>query len=224
MSAEALCKRVTQFGFTLLEHEFALDARQHTVDRLRGSTKALIWARTGDQTLITSNPLRVADYLALLEKQEYSYLMRDGAMVQIAYTLTNTDIDRHRLAYYPCPFEIDAAELRRYDGGILDYILENFMDDVEANVVLRSPIRFDYAPEAAQNFHPASHITINDPTCRIPARAPLAFDTFMKFLLENFYVEASGQRAIAAALRFSHEPDCLSAHDRGRAHLNWAHA
>lgn len=223
MSAEALCKRVTQFGFTLLEHEFALDARQHTLARLRGSTKALIWARTGDQTLITANPLRVADYLALLEGQEFSYLMHDGAMVQIAYTLTNANIDRHRLAYYPCPFDINPAELRRYDGGLLDYILENFMDDVESNVVLRSPIRFDYAPEAAGDFHPASHITINDPGCRIPARAPLAFDTFMKFLLENFYVAAWGQRAITAGLRFPQEPDCLSAHDRGRAHLSWAH-
>lgn len=224
MSAEALCKRITQFGFTLLEHEFALDARQHTVARLRGSAKALIWARTGDQTLITANPLRVADYLALLERQEFSYLMRDGAIVQIAYTLKNNSIERHRLAYYPCPFEITAAALRRYEGGILDYIVENFMSDVETNVVLRSPIRFDYAPEAAQGFHPASHITINDPGCRIPARAPLTFDTFIKFLLENFYVDAWGERAVTAALRFSQEPDCLSADDKKRAHLHWSHS
>lgn len=223
MSAEALCKRVTQFGFTLLEHGIALDARQHTVTRLGGSTKSLIWARTAGQTLMTASPLRLADYLALLERQEFSYVMRDGAIVQIAYTLTRANIDKHRLAYYPCPFEINSAELVRYDGGLLDYINENFMDDVESSIVLKSPIRFDYAPGAAGGFHPASHITINEPGCRIPARAPLAFDTFMKFLLENFYVDAWGQRAIIAALRFSQEVECLSAHDRGRAYLNWAH-
>lgn len=223
MSAEALCKRVTQFGFTLLEHEFALDARQHKVAKLRGQTKTVIWARAGDETLITANPLRVADYLSLLQRQEFSYLMRDGAIVQIAYTLTKSAIDKHRLAYYPCPFHINPSELRRYDGGIFDYIIENFMGDVEANVVLRSPIRFDYAPEAAQDFHPASHITINDPGCRIPARSPLTFDTFIKFLLENFYADAWGERAVTSALRFSNEPDCLSLHDQGRAYLNWSH-
>ncbi len=224
MSAEALCNRVTQFGFTLVAHDFALDAKQHIINRLSGSTKALIWARTENGTLITPNPLRVADYLALLAKQEYSYLMRDGAIVQVAYTLTKSTIDRHRLAYYPCPFNIKTSELQRYNGGVLDYIVDNFMGDVEENVVLRSPIRFDYAPNAAQEFHPASHITINDPGCRIPARAPLTFDTFIKFLLENFYVDAWGERAVTAALRFSQEPDCLSAHDRGRAHLNWSHS
>lgn len=224
MSAEALCKRVTQFGFTLLAHEFAIDARQHTVTRLRGSTKAMIWARKGDESLITAAPHRVADYLALLERQEFSYLMRDGAIIQIAYTLTHSTIIKHRLSYYPCPFEIAPADLQRFDGGLLDYIRENFMDDVESRVVLRSPIRFDYAPEAARDFHPASHITINDPGCRIPARGPLTFDTFMKFLFENFYLDAWLEQAVTAGLRFSEEPDALSRHDKGRAHLTWSNA
>lgn len=223
MSVEALCKRVTEFGFKLLEHEFALDARQHTVARKSASTKDLIWAREGDRPLIFPNPLRVADYLSLIEKLEYSYLMRDGALIQIAYIITNGTIKKHRLAYYPCPFEIGLTDLQRYGGSLFDYIIENFMSDVERTVVLRSPIRFDFAPEAAQDFHPASHITINDQSCRIPVRSPLSFDTFMKFILENFYVAAYGNRAIRAALRFSQEPDCLSPHDRGRAFLNWAH-
>jgi hypothetical protein len=221
MSAEALCKRVTEFGFKLLEHGFALDARQHTVARRSNSTKDLIWARDGAQALIISTPLRVADYLSLIERLEYSYLMHDGALVQIAYIIKNKKIEKHRLVFYPCPFEIVLADLQRHEGGVLDYIIDNFMSNVEANVVLKSPIRFDFAPEAAQDFHPASHITINDPSCRIPVRAPLSFDTFMKFILENFYVDACHNREIMAALRFAIEPDCLSPHDRGRAFLNW---
>jgi hypothetical protein len=44
----------------------------------------------------------------------------------------------------------------------------------------------------------------------------------MKFILENFYVSACGNREIMAALRFVQEEDCLSSHDRRRAFLNWA--
>ena len=43
-----------------------------------------------------------------------------------------------------------------------------------------------------------------------------AFDTFMKFILENFYFDVS-------ELAFSHEEDCMSDHDRSRAYLHWTH-
>jgi hypothetical protein len=186
MSVESICRRVTQFGFTLLETEFALDARQHKVDRLSSTRKALSWVRDDGAGLMTGNPSRVSDYLAVLERLDYSYLMRDGGNVQVAYVYDNNEIERHRLAYYPCPFQISSVELERQGSALVDYINDAFMGDVEENVLLRSPFRFDYAPDASGDFHPASHLTINGPTCRIPARAPLKFATFMKFILENF--------------------------------------
>jgi hypothetical protein len=223
MSVEALCRRITQFGFTLLKGEFAIDARQHTIERLSTRRKSLIWARDTSNSLITGNPARINDYLSILERQEYSYLMCDGGVLQIAFVYDRSEIERDRLSYHPCPFPITPDELRAFGGGLLEFIRDAFMDRIEENLLLRSPIRFDYAPAAVADFHPASHVTVNDPSCRIPARAPLRFDTFMKLILENFYLEAWQDPAIARELAFSQEDECLSDHDRGRAYLHWMH-
>ena len=223
MSAETLCRRVTQFGFSLLGAGFALDARQHRVDRLSSTRKAVIWTRTDERNLIANSPSRISDYMSILENQEYSYLMHDGGIIQVAYVLNRKDIEKHRLAYYPCPFQINDRDFSRYGGAIIDYLTDNMLDDFEANVVLRSPIRFDFAPDAAADFHPASHVTINDSSCRIPARAPLTFDTFMKFVLENFYLSAWKTDSVAKFLRFGQEPECMSQHDRRRAYISWTH-
>jgi hypothetical protein len=103
------------------------------------------------------------------------------------------------------------------------YLAEVFMGDLDEHLLLRSPIHFDLAPGATADFHPASHITINDPSCQIPARSPLKFDTFIKFVLENFYLQTWQHSKVRHALAFSQENECLSAHDKGRAYLNWAH-
>lgn len=224
MSAETVCRRATNFGFTLLGNEFAIDARQHFVEQLSATRKSMMWVRTAERSLMAGNPARLEDYISLLANQEYSYLMNDGGVVQIAYIFDRDQIERHRLAYYPCPFLIERGDLSPYaGGGLLDLINDQFMSEIEENVLLRSPIRFDYVPAQASDYHPASHITMNDPSCRIPARAPLNFDTFMKFVLENFYLSAWQAPVICRELTFSHEADCMSDHDKRRAYLDWTH-
>jgi hypothetical protein len=173
---------------------------------------------------MTANPSRVGDYLRILENQDYSYLMSDGGIVQISYTFDRLQISSHRLAFYPCPFDITPHDLSAFDGGLLDLIQNVFMNDLEAGLLLRSPIRFDYSPDCEADFHPASHITINDPSCRIPVSAPMSFSTFMKFILENFYNEAWCNSSISKELVFRQEKSCLSKHDGARAFLTWAYS
>jgi hypothetical protein len=224
MTPEATSRHVTQFGFTMLENGFALDARQHVVRSQTATRKSLIWARSVDSTLITGNPARLEDYISLLGNQDYSYLMNDGGVIQISYIFDRDQIERHRLTYFPCPFLISRRDLTPHgEEGILDFINDQLMTEVEENLLLKSPIRFDYAPGAAADYHPASHVTLNDPSCRIPARAPLNFDTFMKFVLENFYFDAWQSQAVIHELAFIHEEDCMSDHDRSRAYLDWVH-
>jgi hypothetical protein len=221
MTAESLCARVTEFGFTLLGADFALDARQHKIEKLSATQKSLTWVRGGGGKIITG--LKIYDYLSLLERQEYSYLMNDGGIIQLAFIFNGREIARHSLSYYPCPFSIEREELDAHGGGLLEFITDAFLDKIEDSILLRSPIRFDYAPDAVAEFHPASHVTINTTSCRIPARSLLQFDTFMKFILENFYLAAWQHPKIVRALTFRLETECLSAHDKSRAYLNWAY-
>jgi hypothetical protein len=223
MSVEALCRRVTNFGFQMLANDFALDARQHKIEQLSARQKMLMWVRNPLNSLMSGNPAKLGDYLTLLENQEYSFLMRDGAVLQISYVFNGTEIERHRLCYHPCPFAITSRDIRGFEGGLLELIQSSFMDRLEESVLMRTPIRFDFAPEQATASHPASHITLNDPSCRVPARSPLGFDTFMKFILENFYPDIWEHSTVKGALVLHQETECLAPLDRVRAHLYWSH-
>ena len=226
MKIESLCRRVTRFGFTLLGEAFALDAKPHKIQSLSTTVKSLIWVRENDSRLMIDNPSRISDYLSILKRQDYSYLMNDGGVIQILFVYDGNRIARHRLLYYPCPFLFDPHEIDQTGNGpppLVDFIIETFMDELDENLLLRSPVRFDYAPTEATDFHPASHLTINDPSCRIPVRSPLGFDTFVKFILENFYMKAWQHGRIKKDLIFHQEEECLSVHDKHRAFLTWKH-
>lgn len=222
MSLAALSRRITEFGFNLLGSDFALDARAHVVSQLSRTRSTLMWAREDpDASLIIDDPARIMDYLALLERKEYSFLLRDGAIIQLSFTFEEGAIDRHRLVYYPCPFSIDFDLMHDFDASLSDIIREVYLGDLENSVALKSPIRFDFAPEATADFHPASHITFNEQTCRIPVRSPMRFDQFMQFILEQFYPDILQDEGISQAIVREHDNECLSDHDRGRMHLTW---
>ncbi len=221
MSLAGLCRRITQFGFNLLEKEFALDARIHVVRQLTRTRYSLTWKRDDpDGPLILGDPARILDYISILKRKDYSFLLRDGAVVQLSYTFDRESVDSHRLVYYPCPFSIDISLMDQFDASLTDLINGIYLDDVES-VVLKSPIRFDYAPEVAADFHPASHVTFNSNTCRIPVRAPMRFDQFMRFIIEKFYPDTLEDESVARQLLHGRHEECLSAHDRSRMHLNW---
>lgn len=221
MTIERLCKRVTDFGFSLLEAELAIDAQAHKVIEISETQKSIIRARDSDVSLVSSIPSKLSDYISLVEARDYSYLMKDGGIIQIAFTYNGNEVEKHRLVFYPCPFSITLEELEKFNGGLSEFIEENFMDALDEYVLSRSPIRFDYDPESGKEFHPASHITFNDRNCRIPAHAPLYFDTFIKFVFENFYLDAWTHPVTAPALSFTQEKPCLSEHDSSRAYLHW---
>lgn len=223
MTAYSLSKRITQLGFSLLSADFAMDARQHVVGRLSRTRSSVMWSRASTESMMIECPSRIQDYCKILENLEYSYLMNDGGVFQIAYTLNKARVESHRLLYFPCPFSLDFERARAFEGGLLDFIKENYLENDGGNIVMRSPLRFDYTGNRVAEFHPASHLTINDPCCRIPARAPLQFDTFMKFILENFYLPAWKTAKILAELRFDQEDECLSDHDKSRAYLQWSY-
>lgn len=225
MSLAALSRRVTEFGFNLLGNGFALDARPHVVSQLSGTRSTLMWVRDDpDASLIIDDPARIMDYLSLLERKEYSFLLRDGAIVQLLYTFEGNVIDRHRLVYYPCPFSIDFELMQDFDANLSDIINAVYLGDLENSIALKSPIRFDYAPDATADYHPASHITFNEQTCRIPVRSPMRFDQFMRFILENFYPDILQDEGVLQAILNEHDNECLSDHDRGRIHLTWRNA
>ncbi len=226
MSVGRLCRDITNFGFNMIEAEFAWDANVHKVDQISANKEALIWVQNQDLHAMIEIPSRVNDYCSLIASKDYSYLMNDGGIIQTAYMYDNDRISKHRLLYFPCPFRIDDYEVGEITGELvplLDRIVET--EDFPDNFLLRSPIRFDYAPHDASEFHPASHMILNDPDCRIPVKSPLRVHTFIQFVFENFYLTAwkhpGVQESFARLREEGREGECLSAHDRELAFLDW---
>ena len=168
MNVEKLCAHITNFGFDLVGAELALDANPHIAKEISGNRKSLIWVRDQRAPLMIANPSTFDCYRSIIKTKDYSYLMSDGGVIQIALTYDGWRIEAHRFLYHPCPFLVTKAEVDEFGGGLLDFIDSTYMDDAKDNLLLRSPIRFDFAPDAATESHPASHLTLNGPDCRIP--------------------------------------------------------
>ena len=137
--------------------------------------------------LFRSRTPTMDEYIGWVENNSYSALLFDGAIIQVSFDFSGSALVGHRLHYFPCPFDLDAALVRRepfrevlelYAGG-------SNLDEIR----LRTPIRFDFRwdDEAATGGHPASHMTFQWSHARVPVLAPLSLGHFVRFIFKNFY-------------------------------------
>ena len=222
MSAFALGKRVSAFGFSMLERGHALDAQSHIVTEYANGVCALSWMRTDNSPLMIPAFPRVDDYVDVLRNRNYSFLMSDASIVRLLYTLKGAKIIKHCVTYWPSPFVFDDYALSA-EEPLVDVIESFYLDKAREETVLVGQLRFDYDPSSAASNHAASHLTLNRPECRIPVRSPLSFDTFMRFVLENFYQAAWADKPIRDQLKFKQETSCLHKDDTRKIHMNWQH-
>jgi hypothetical protein len=133
-----------------------------------------------------SAPSSIVEYRAWVEARSYSALLTDGALLQITYEFDGRNVVRHRLAYVPCPFDID-REMLRTDPP-LD-VIDLYAAGDSGDVLLRSAIRFDFDLSRSRAGHPASHLTVNSNTCRVACVGPLRLGHFVSFVFRHFYPE-----------------------------------
>lgn len=126
----------------------------------------------------------VDEYIRWIQAEAYSAILYDGAIIQLSYDFVGDELVGHRLLYYPCPFNVDQAMLR--EEPILD-VMELYKQQDNSYIRLRSPLRFDYSPEAQARGHPASHLTILSNDCRWAVVAPLSPGHFIRFVFRHFY-------------------------------------
>jgi hypothetical protein len=123
-------------------------------------------------------------YLAWVEAGAYSAVLYDGSLLQMTYTVKDGRIVGHRLAYVPCPYDVDLDLIR--GGEPIADVVRLYSDQSQ---ILRSPIRFDFDPDSAKLGHPSAHFTINNINCRIACIAPMHSLRFVDFIFRNFYRE-----------------------------------
>lgn len=166
----------------------ALDFLQQRGFLLYSPTPRLSQTRVSWHTSYEFNPSRpyatIAQYVEWATQSHYSAVLPDASLLQITYDLVGGVVAGHRLAYVPCPVVVDAELL--LEEAFVD-VVETHLEDGLRSVVLRSPVRFDYDPAATKPRHPAAHLTMNGPDCRIGCIAPVHPYQFLDFVYRHFY-------------------------------------
>jgi hypothetical protein len=163
----------------------------------------------------------IADYMNALAAGAYSAVLLDGSLIQVEYGVLGGEVVSHRLAYVPCPYIVD-LDLLMSELPLAE-VMEVYAVDLPASLAIRTPIRFDYDPEAAKPGHPAAHMTINSVHCRIACVAPLHVHRFLDFLFRHFYpVYRSDHQSFfdAGSRRHVGEKVIVDA-DRETPHIMW---
>lgn len=156
-------------------------------------------------------------YSSAVSGREYSALLVDGSLLQISYVVEGGEIAWHRLSFVPCPFRLDPDLLRT--EGVLD-LLE--LADPETDLVMRSPVRFDFDPDAAAPGHPAVHLTFNSADCRIACVAPLRLSHFSELVFGCFYPEVwRGDAYMRTLPRSAPSGGLLTDDEAAGIHLAW---
>ncbi len=154
--------------------------------------------RPGPNGLVTVEPARglasaralknvaYADmYQEQLLLQSYSFLMLDGALVQLQYEYQDGVLLRHRLAFLPSP------DLTEYQNEPDLYREDPIYAEILERRVVAVPLRFDCDARpgvAVDVSHPVCHLTLGQYSrCRIPVVGPLTPYTFLAFVLRQFY-------------------------------------
>ena len=165
----------------------------------------------------------VEQYMLWLANGDYCAVLLDGSLLQLTYDVDAGQVSGHRLAYIPCPYELEQDLL---DQG---FSIEDLVRFYEASptdaVALRSPVRFDFDPAAAKPGHPASHLTINSATCRIACVAPIHVTRFVDFIFRHFYPDQHRDHPEVFAQAESHVGSTvIVAEDRTAPYIAWTTA
>lgn len=167
--------------------------------------------------LINHNHPDIDQYRRWVEVGAYSAVLPDASLLQLTYDIAGGEISGHRLAYIPCPFEVDSELLE--SEPILDVVDLHRSNDP----LLRSPIRFDFDPSSAKPGHPAAHMTMNGMDCRVACVAPVHPLRFVDFVFRHFYpaMWSSHPRFFETAPYRHFGKAVLADEDRTGLHLMW---
>ena len=111
--------------------------------------------------------------------------MIDGALLQLMYRFQKTELESHRLAFFPSPY------LEEFQNNPDVYKDDAMFTEVVFRNIVPFPLRFDYDSRNEvfiEVHHPKSHLSLGQyKNCRIPVSSPLTPYQFICFILRNFY-------------------------------------
>jgi len=185
MTPASLSHSITDFVFSLLKTEVAMDVCGH-LTRSSGGSALISWDAEPKESEFPYDQFgTLEEYFYFLQNRQFSAVLNDGAILQMSYKMKHKHVVWHRLSYHPCPLAFTFKELEGIP--LVDYIENLTATSLRSRLRNRSAIRFDYDPSEAKPNHPASHMTLNESCCRIAVKSSMSPRSFVAFIFSNFY-------------------------------------
>lgn len=116
--------------------------------------------------------------------KNFNFKLPDGGIFQLLYNFDKDGLLKHRLTYFPSPdFEEFQNNPEIYNNDVI-------YGDVVDKQVMPVIVRIDYNRFEADSkvYHPYCHLTLGQyKNCRIPVESPFSPNSFITFILDNFY-------------------------------------
>lgn len=185
------------------------DGKGQTLGTLAGSSIAL-------------KNVPYADIYRELETNELFHIkLPDGGLLVFQYSFdAQGDLRKHRLGFFPSPLlptVEEAPELYQYD---------ELYGDILSRQIVRFPIRFDFDPENYRPRHHAhSHLTLGQfQNCRIPVTHAVSPNSFLLFILRNFYHQLYLRHSNVFEKRMKNcmTSSCITDQEKGLPHFGFS--
>lgn len=130
------------------------------------------------------NTSPICHYIQVLKNNDFSLMLADGSLIQVAYKVENDAIQWHRLCYFPCPIIFSDEDIQEYT--VLD-LFEVFSDqELHDRTQMVTYFRFDFDRSFSDHRHAHSHFTFGNSECRIPVFGPISIANFFDFIVDHF--------------------------------------
>ncbi|MCG3138943.1 MAG: hypothetical protein HJJLKODD_02815 [Phycisphaerae bacterium] len=160
----------------------------------------------------------IDEYRALLESQDYLVVLADGAVIQLSYDFRGLTLVRHRLCFYPCPYDIDPAFLE--EDPMLD-VVDMYHTDGSGHLRLRTPLRFDFDGQHEDEDHSATHVHMLWAHCRCAVSGPVSIGRFSRFVFRHFYPHLWREHKFLRELKQERWDRSIRMQDEEFLHFSW---
>ncbi|MFW5394075.1 DUF2290 domain-containing protein, partial [Yersinia sp. 2544 StPb PI] len=177
---DAMVNHLNKLCFEWDKAGLSLGSNRSCIRQMGGGASLITW--DSENIVLKDNEFSsLAEYITLLSSSQYTFVLFDGSLIQISYTINRNEIVGHRLCWYPSP--IDIKGVNEIDDIILKLqdilrenceLLEEHLTSPEIiypvnlkGIYNRSPLRFDYSimPDNKKDEHPDVHLHISNENC-----------------------------------------------------------
>ncbi len=130
--------------------------------------------------------LRVDQYLKIVSDNAYLAIFNDYSIIRCSFSFMENRIISENLLWWPCPVIVDSNMVDEF--GLVETIECLLQENGTKNhILMRSPIRVDFDVKNDGEFHPRSHIHMENEDCRINTSCPICFNRFINYIIKCYY-------------------------------------